>query len=294
MPSSIRLHKRQMADTTRHELDIARAAHERIQTRRDQLIQELEAVQSQLNVSHDHLVILEQKLKMFEEEDYRIAGPLHPIRQCPKDILRLIFECVARGQENQLFRVSTTLSHVCRSWRAVALRISSLWTQINVSMKKDGLKALDSFMEGTKARVGTTPVNMQIDICLRGQYFTRDFVKYMDLHYFTTIATLHYRLASQRDILLLLEPPSVTETANVKQLTITAPHENETTPWDLVRLLDTFPNIESIELEALDIVDLDGLDALPSFRRLHMTQMSTFGLSLYLIRHQHLQELSLR
>ena len=284
-----------MADTTRRQLDIGKAAHERIQARYDELIREIEAVQSELNVSHDYLVTLEQQLKMFEEEDYRIAGLLHPIRRCPEDILKLIFECAAHDQENQLFDVSTTLSHVCRRWRAIALRISSLWTQIDVSMRRDDLKALRSFMKRTKVRVGTTPVNIQIKPYPQDEYFTQNFVNYMGLHYFTTIASLRYQLTSQRDILLLLEPPFSAETANVKQLSI-EPRKgrDQMTEWGLVRLLETFPNIEFIQLTGLGIINFDGLDGLPSFRRLHIAETLTLGLSWYLGRHQHLQELSLK
>ena len=84
---------------------------------------------------------------MAEQEDDRLAGLLHPIRQCPEDILKLIFECVANDEEDQPFVVATTLSHVCRRWRAIALSISGLWSRIDMSMKPDLIDNLRSFME---------------------------------------------------------------------------------------------------------------------------------------------------
>jgi len=159
-------------------------------------------------------------------------------------------------------------------------------------MKNGDLDALDSFMKRTKARVGTTPVNVQIEIYPRDGNFTRYFINYMDLYHFTTIASLHYRLTWPREILLLLEPPFFAETANIQQLTISAKLTDPTlTEWSMVRLHDAFPNIEFIQLIGLGIINFDGLDALPSFRRLHIVKMSTSGLSRYLVRYQHLQEL---
>ena len=144
---SIRLHKCQLADTTKQQLEQAKEVHARIQTRHDSLLRELEAAQSELNISHNYLVTLEQQLKTLQEEDHNLAGLLHPIRQCPEDIIRLIFECAAYGEESPLFAVATALSHVCRRWRAIALSISGLWSRIDMSMKPDLIDNLRSFME---------------------------------------------------------------------------------------------------------------------------------------------------
>ena len=118
---------------------------------------------------------------MAEQEDDRLAGLLHPIRQCPEDILKLIFECVAHDDEDQLFMVATTLSHVCRKWRTIAVSISSLWSQIDISMDTDDIDDLRSFMKRVKERVGTTPVNVTIWDVISGLAILTDFMECMDL-----------------------------------------------------------------------------------------------------------------
>jgi F-box-like len=140
---------------------------------------------------------------MAEQEDDRLAGLLHPIRQCPEDILKLIFECVAHDDEDQLFMVATTLSHVCRRWRAIMLGIPSLWSQIDVSMDTDDIKDLRSFMKRVKERVGTSPVNVTIRDVVSDFTFRTNFMECMDLQYFTIITSLEYRLISSKDVLLL-------------------------------------------------------------------------------------------
>jgi hypothetical protein len=65
-------------------------------------------------------------------------------------------------EESSFFAVATTLSHVCRRWRAIALGITGLWSQIEVYMKLDLVDNLRSLMEHVKERVGATSVNVTI------------------------------------------------------------------------------------------------------------------------------------
>jgi hypothetical protein len=94
---SIHSHKRQFADTIKRELELAKEAHERIQSRHDSPVRKLEAAQSELNISHKYLVTLEQQLKTLQEEDHDLAG-LHPIRQCPEDVIRIFLNVMITGR----------------------------------------------------------------------------------------------------------------------------------------------------------------------------------------------------
>jgi hypothetical protein len=229
---------------------------------------------------------------MAEQEDDRLAGLLHPIRQCPEDILKLIFECVAHDDEDQLFMVATTLSHVCRRWRAIMLGIPSLWSQINVSMDTDDIKDLRSFMKRVKERVGTSPVNVTIRDVVSDFTFRTNFMERMDLQYFTTITSLEYRLVSSKDVLLLRGPPLSKQTANLKQLIISAPPKfTNSRTWNMAQQLGPSPNIESIQLCGLGIVAFEGLTTLPSLRRLHVLDMQAPDLPQFLAQHSQLQEL---
>jgi hypothetical protein len=235
---------------------------------------------------------LEQQLKVLEEEDDRLAGLLHPIRQCPEDILKLIFEFVAHDDEDQLFGVATTISHVCKRWRAIVLSIPSLWSRIDVSMEMDKIENLKSFMKRVKERVGTTPVNVTIRDIIFDLEFPTDFMECMDLQYFTTITTLEYRLVSSPDVLLLLGPPFSNQTANVKHLIISAFIKDvDMREWSIAELLGPSPNIESIRLDGLGVVAFEGLTPLPSLHRLQILNMETSGLPQFLAQHSQLQEL---
>jgi len=246
-------------------------------------------------MSHNYLVTLEQQLKTLGEEDHTLAGLLHPIRQCPGDIIRLIFECAAYSEESQLFAVATTLSHVCRRWRAIALSISGLWNQVNVSMKLDLIDNLRSFMERVKERVGTTPVNVRIRDVTSGLASQAAFMECMDLRYFKTIATLEYRLISPQDILLLLGPHFSSQAANVKQFIILSPRKHvNLRAWNMAQLLGPSPNIESIRLDGLGVAVFEGLTTLPSLRRLRILNMEAPGLPRFLAQHSQLQELVIR
>jgi hypothetical protein len=92
-------------------------------------------------------------------------------------------------------------------------------------MMNDDLDALDSFMERTKARVGTTPVNMNIGVFHRAYPpgFSSHLMQHM--HYFTTIASLHYRFYFPQEIHRFLDHLFHAKTANVKKLTISALYE---------------------------------------------------------------------
>ena len=273
-------------------MEQAKEVHGRIQTRHDSLVRELEAAQSELNISHNYLVTLEQQLKTLQEEDHNLAGLLHPIRQCPEDIIRLIFECAAYSEESPLFAVATALSHVCRRWRAIALSISGLWSRIDVSMKLDLIDNLRSFMERVKERVGTTPVNVRIWDVTSGLASQAAFMECMDLRYFKTIATLEYRLVSSQDVLLLREPPFSDQTANVKKLIITKELPNLVPPeWSLARVLGPFPRLEFIQLDGLGVVTFEALNTLPSLHRLHILNMKALHVPRCLAQHLQLQEL---
>jgi hypothetical protein len=229
---------------------------------------------------------------MFEEEDDRLAGLLHPIRRCPEDILRHIFEYVAHDEEDQLFKVATTLSHVCRRWRAITLSIHNLWTQIEVSMETDDIEDLRSFMKRIKERVGTTPVNVTIRDVISSLGSEADFMECMDLQYFTTIITLVYQLTSSLDVQELQGPPFFNQTANVKGfIIIVQDSAGLVTEWDLSRVLGPSPKLELIQLEELGIVTFEALTTLPSLRRLYIFNMKAFHLPPFLAQHSRLQEL---
>jgi hypothetical protein len=91
---NIRSEKRQLADMAKRQLEQAEAAHKRIQARHDNLLRELEVAQTELNMSHDYLISLQQQLTLFQAEDDRLAGLIQPIRRLTDDILSNVFKWV--------------------------------------------------------------------------------------------------------------------------------------------------------------------------------------------------------
>lgn len=95
---------------------------------------------------------------------------LPPVQRCSDDILRLILEeCVldecipidGRLDEDEAFRTSVRLSHVCGQWRAVAISTPSLWKKVNFSLNVDTEKN-NSLAEVFTARVKHVPADIRI------------------------------------------------------------------------------------------------------------------------------------
>jgi hypothetical protein len=123
----------QLSDNVKAQLSVTREAQHKIQARYNKLLEELESVQSELNASQRYIALLERQESTLQEEIERISGLIHPIRRCPEDILKMIFELAVEEYSYSQFQVALQLSHVCKSWRSITLQTRSLWSSLSIS-----------------------------------------------------------------------------------------------------------------------------------------------------------------
>jgi hypothetical protein len=291
---NIRSEKWQLADITKRQLEQAKAAHERIQARHDNLLRELEAAQSELNVSHDYLMTLQQQVMVFQAEDDRLAGLLHPIRRCPEDVLRLIFECAV--ERPGAFKMATTLSHVCESWRAISLRTSSLWNNLIIHMEDDILD-LELFMRRTKNRLKAAPVRL-MEIASIREYPIEIFDAFMtalNLKEFSAIVTLNYFLDTTAALRLLPHLLSHFAFPPVDEIFIIVDAESQLlTTWDFTHLLGQLPSLKTVQLKGVGPITLGGTKTFGQIKDLYLEGASIPSLSHHLTRFLGLQLLTIR
>lgn len=144
------------------QLSVAREEHERIQTRYENVQNDLQCIKSELNASYRHISMLEQQTEALEVEDEAISAIIHPIRRCPGDILRYIFELSVRGQPDHWTPTAFTISHVCRTWRRLALKTGLLWSHIAFPIDGD-LELAREYIAAMRPRLWRTHTEVRID-----------------------------------------------------------------------------------------------------------------------------------
>jgi hypothetical protein len=212
---------------------------------------------------------------LFQAEDDRLAGLLHPIRRCPEDILRLIFESAVDPLDP--FLRATTLSHVCQSWRSIALNTVSLWNIVVVFMDME-TDVLKSFIQFTKRRVKSASLK-ELEIQVMEEYspeFAEEFIKLLGLKDFTKIAGLNIIFEKSAYITLLPHfishfPPS----SSLDSICIQATTESFPPPsWDCSGMFNTFPSLTTLSMTKLGSVILGGTDTLPQLQALELMNVS--------------------
>lgn len=73
---------------------------------------EREGIQSAIIQTESMMGLIGKHAALCKERVQELDGLLHPIRTCPEDIIRLIFECVVDDSNSRLTQAKR-LSHVC-------------------------------------------------------------------------------------------------------------------------------------------------------------------------------------
>jgi hypothetical protein len=129
----LRLQNLQLGDNIKAQLSATREAHHKIQARYNKILEEMESIQSELNASQRYIALLERQETVLQEDIERISGLIHPMRRCPEDILRIIFDLAAGEYSPTRFRAALNISHVCKSWRSITTQMRSLWSSLSIS-----------------------------------------------------------------------------------------------------------------------------------------------------------------
>ncbi|KIM22316.1 hypothetical protein M408DRAFT_28784, partial [Serendipita vermifera MAFF 305830] len=121
------------------ELEQLRISYECVHKRYIKQQLEIEATQSELHRIRSLISITEAQRALREAEQRDLLALIHPIRRCPDDILREIFEltiCDIAFWSDAL-KKSVDLSSVCQKWRLAAIGTPSLWTKISFNLKNE-------------------------------------------------------------------------------------------------------------------------------------------------------------
>lgn len=125
---------------------------------------QFEEASNNLETKQKSLEQLVEQVVRAQNDVKTLQLPVHPIRRCPSDILRYIFEWVTKSAYylNETFRMATRLSHVCYLWREIALQTPVLWSKIVVSLEYPP-EQIEAFWARTVQRVKGCPVDILIE-----------------------------------------------------------------------------------------------------------------------------------
>lgn len=91
----------------------------------------------------------------MENTDQNTDKPTHPIHHHPTELLQYIFE-LAVEQNQEGFKMATSISHVCQRWRNISLDISALWTYVKIPVQKDASSEKE-FLDRMQRRIRERP-----------------------------------------------------------------------------------------------------------------------------------------
>lgn len=104
-----------------------------VKERENKILLELDSIRSERQALERFATILEGQRTTLQADIQRFAGLLHPIRRCPSDILRIIFQLFIVVENASWCEASIIrISHVCRRWRTIAIDTPSLWNRLVV------------------------------------------------------------------------------------------------------------------------------------------------------------------
>jgi hypothetical protein len=140
---------------------------------------ELGLIRMLLNEKATQIQLLQQQVAILEAEFNQLGGVLHPIRSCPSDVLKVIFEWTTlfsaikhpfslELSNEDWFKAATRLSHVCQRWRSITLDTPKLWGKLPgiALFPVDNNDAL--FWERTLPRIRGYPA--EISLCGFGRF----------------------------------------------------------------------------------------------------------------------------
>ncbi|KIM23291.1 hypothetical protein M408DRAFT_27981, partial [Serendipita vermifera MAFF 305830] len=200
------------------EIGQLRGTYEAVHKRYLQQQLELEATQSELHRIRSLISATEAQRALRESEQRDLLALMHPVRRCPDDILREIFECVVRGFPNRkaALKESFHLSSVCRKWRTVAISTPFLWKRLNFDLRRPS-DVLKHQQETLVSRIKSQAAEIQVgDI----DYPSGGPLSACGLKMFPLIEHLMLVLSRPEGILPLLRPGSLFSAGRVRKVYI--------------------------------------------------------------------------
>lgn len=295
---NIRAQRQQLTNTVASQLTFAKETHRRIQSRHQQLQRDLEASNSEFDISSNFIKDLEVQKASLEAAGQQIASLLHPIRRCPRNILKIIFQYAAQGEDPDYFRAATAISHVCQSWRAIALDTRMLWTRVPVSIE-DPPKEVRSFSKRIRALVHSTPVEITVSkIGKKPIKATEKLFKYLELNKFASIDHLYLSLTTSEDIDHLIQSTFGPQSAFINTIQVssesTSIYSFIERAWDYASILRHFSATKCLHIVDLGAVTLSGNDTFLSLQELRLINIHPPSIASHLRRLLNLKILEIR
>jgi hypothetical protein len=238
---------------------------------------------SKLRIYEAHVTRIEEEVLERGATLKSFRDPVHPIRRCNTDIIRLIFEWILIDHCNPYrlrLPTATIFTQVCYRWREIALSMPRLWSWLEVSLRRDA-NDIEAYWSRTIERIRSCPVIIHItDLSLSDG--TKEAIEKCRLDLIPHIQTLYVVLDRPGALTAFqtcqLHPPA----GDIEALDIRTNWDNSRdvfgsptvdTPFSPGPLyfLDRFPTITELRLNGFNAVTYTGEGIFPSVTHLSIT-----------------------
>lgn len=217
-----------------------------------------------------------------------------PISRCTDDVLMCIFETMLLTDDDK-FAISTTISHVCRRWRQVALDMPKLWNEIEFSCR-DPVDRIQSYLDRMIPRVKARPVDVSIDRIDYDDPIEDPFgLHIFRLNRIPAINCLTLELCLEDSMAYhLMKPTHAFRGCQIDGIHLSFPVDDQYyARWNCVELLDYFPSVFSLSLSSADSMEINYTRPSTQLRTLIITNMEVQFLPI-LWSFPHLEELEFK
>lgn len=237
-------------------------------------------------------------LKRVDTQSRHAKVSLHPIKNCPEDILRLIFEEAVKIPEPRL-RSPFRLAHVSRPWRTVALHTPFIWSYIEFKTMS-GTDAIGSLMSHAFDMLRDRPPNIVIK-CQESDdmpdedeaILLEDFFKSCDLNRFRQIDSIMFDCIGLADEGRVIAN-KIHYSGSLRRLILKVP---DGYALSLTHFFECFPSAQGLELTQKKIPRpmVDSEETIPKIHYLWLSGTPTAFLFLVPLSWlSHLEELTLQ
>jgi F-box-like len=302
-------HLQSVVDRDTHEANEALAIYEATKIRYDAQLLVLQELKSQLYIAKQTADALKRHAWSLDEELEALRGLIHPIRRCPDDVMRTIFESVAtldsRNEERGYWgwdRGAIQLSHVCQRWRDLALSTPMIWGHISFGLY-DKHHAMESMAHAFIRRIKNIPAKIMFRL-VHDEENPQDptkAVKSIPFHLIYSvpqISSINFVIGQADDTASLLNAVNWFPDKPFGSLTISS---DFSAPEDasLYQFLFKFCPFRKLKLEYISFGpvisgDFDGLEAFTEMEALHLHYVHDVPLIHLLQKMPRLQTLEVR
>lgn len=261
------------------EISEAIKSHGDIEERYRAILRDLEAVKSEISLSHQFIMLLKQQKSLLDEENARLEGLMHPVRSCPEEILQFIFEwAIWLGDPDDQFMVATNISHVCQRWRKIALRMSRLWTQIDISLPVDDNQTLQQFLRRSNQRLRNVAPKLRIKHLQQNEDVETLDILGASIRRFNVIDSLELQLSDSKESNIFTSP-CFRYHKSINELIISTFRTShvEGQPYNISFLLQRFPRCNRLAFSAISNIRMIVLGNFENLRSLEINCASFHG-----------------